>query len=112
LEYKLSAISMFPEFAQTGGLLAYGQNPIDLYRQAGTIVGKVLAGTAPVERPARFQLVINLRTTRALGYNLDWSTDPRRRGDRIAGRVHVSYGSSAAVWRLRNSVRFAPSKQT
>jgi putative ABC transport system substrate-binding protein len=73
-EHKLPAISMFPEFALTGGLLAYGPNTIDLFRQAGTMVGKVLAGTAPadlpVERPARFQLVINLKTARALGLTI------------------------------------------
>jgi putative ABC transport system substrate-binding protein len=74
VQYQLPAISMFPEFAKTGGLLAYGPDPIDLFRQTGTMVGKVLAGTAPadlpVERPARFQLVVNLRTARALGLTI------------------------------------------
>jgi putative tryptophan/tyrosine transport system substrate-binding protein len=73
-EHKLAGISMFPEFAKTGGLLAYGPDPIDMFRQTGTMVGKVLAGTAPadlpVERPARFQLVVNLKTARALGLTI------------------------------------------
>jgi putative ABC transport system substrate-binding protein len=74
LEHRFPAITMFPEFAQTGGLIAYGPNLIDLYRQAGAMVAKVLAGAAPsdlpVERPIRFQLVINLKTARSLGINV------------------------------------------
>jgi len=74
LEYRFPAITLFPEFAQAGGLLAYGPNISDLYRQAGTMVAKVLAGTAPadlpVERPIRFQLVINLKTAQVLGIDV------------------------------------------
>jgi ABC-type uncharacterized transport system substrate-binding protein len=74
LEYRFPAITMFPEFAQTGGLIAYGPNLNDLYRQAGVMVAKVLAGTAPaslpVERPIRFLLVINLKTARSLGIDV------------------------------------------
>ena len=74
LRDRLPAIMLFPEFAQTGGLLAYGPNLIDLFRQSGTMTGKVLAGTAPadlpVERPARFQLIVNLRTARTLGLDI------------------------------------------
>jgi putative ABC transport system substrate-binding protein len=74
VQHRLPAISMFPEFAKTGGLLAYGPDIVDLFRQAGTMVGKVLTGTAPadlpVERPARFQLVVNLKTARALGLTI------------------------------------------
>jgi len=73
-EHRFPAISMFPEFAKTGGLLAYGPDPFDLFRQTGTMVGKLLAGTAPadlpVERPARFQLIVNLKTARALGLTI------------------------------------------
>ena len=74
LEHRFPAITLFPEFAQTGGLIAYGPNINDLYRQAGAMVAKVLAGTAPadlpVERPIRFLLVINLKTARSLGINV------------------------------------------
>ena len=74
---RFPAISMFPEFAKAGGLLAYGPNPLDLFRQAGTIVGKVLAGSPPgilpVERPARVQLIVNLTTARALGLTVPLS---------------------------------------
>jgi putative ABC transport system substrate-binding protein len=74
LRDRLPAITLFPEFAQTGGLLAYGPNVIDLFRQAGTMTGKLLAGARPadlpVERPVRFQLVVNLKTAKALGLTI------------------------------------------
>jgi putative tryptophan/tyrosine transport system substrate-binding protein len=74
LAYRFPAITMFPEFAQAGGLIAYGPNISDLFRQAGAMVAKVLAGAAPadlpVERPIRFQLVINLRTAQSLGIDV------------------------------------------
>lgn len=54
--------------------MAYGTNLIDLYFQAGAMVGKILDGTSPanlpVERSTRFQLVINLRTAKALGLTI------------------------------------------
>jgi putative tryptophan/tyrosine transport system substrate-binding protein len=71
LKYKLPAITLFPEFAVVGGLMAYGTNLIDLFFQSGVLVGKVLDGAKlqdlPVERPNRFQLVINLKTAKTLG---------------------------------------------
>jgi len=73
-ENRFPAITMFPEFAQTGGLMAYGPNISELFRQAGAMVAKVLAGAAPadlpIERPVRFQLVINLTTAKALGVDV------------------------------------------
>jgi putative tryptophan/tyrosine transport system substrate-binding protein len=77
LKYRLPAITLFPEFAEAGGLMAYGTNLIDLYHQAGVLVGKVLDGSKPedlpVERPTRFQLVVNLRTAKALGLTIPTS---------------------------------------
>jgi len=73
-QHRLPAISLFPEFAQSGGLLAYGTNLIDLYIQAGALIGKVLDGAKPedlpVERPSRFHFVINLKTAKALGLDV------------------------------------------
>ena len=48
LKYRLPAITLFPEFAKVGGLMAYGTNLIDLFYQAGVLVGKVLDGTRPL----------------------------------------------------------------
>ena len=70
LKHRLPAISMFSSFARAGGLLAYGPNLEELYREVGVMTGKVLKGTKPadlpVERPARFELVVNLKTAKAL----------------------------------------------
>jgi putative ABC transport system substrate-binding protein len=61
----------FLEFATAGGLLAYGVNFIELCRRAGYFVDKILKGTTPsdlpVEQPTKFELVVNLKTARALG---------------------------------------------
>jgi putative ABC transport system substrate-binding protein len=71
LEHRLPAITLFPEFAQRGGLLAYGPDLATLFRQAGALTRKVLDGASPaelpIERPARFQLMVNLKTAAALG---------------------------------------------
>jgi putative ABC transport system substrate-binding protein len=68
---NLPTISLFPEIARAGGLLGYGPDIQDLFRQVGTMARKVLQGTkvadVPAERPTRFQLVTNLKTAKALG---------------------------------------------
>jgi putative ABC transport system substrate-binding protein len=74
LRHLMPTITLFPEYAEAGGLMAYGTSLTDLFRQAGEMVGKVLAGTRPaelpVERPSRFELVINLKTAAALGITI------------------------------------------
>jgi putative ABC transport system substrate-binding protein len=71
IHHRLPAVTLFPDFARAGGLLAYGVNLLDMYRQAGVIVGKVLKGAnpseLPIERPTKFELVLNLRTAKRLG---------------------------------------------
>jgi putative ABC transport system substrate-binding protein len=71
LRYKLPAITMFAEFPRTGGLFSYGPNLQAGNRQVGLFVGKILAGSAPgnlpIERPVKFELIINARTAEALG---------------------------------------------
>lgn len=68
---RLPAIFQEPEFAQGGGLLAYGGNMHENFRRAAAYVDKILKGARPadlpIEQPARFDFVINLKTAAALG---------------------------------------------
>jgi len=71
---RLPAIALYREFAQAGGLMAYGASLAHLYRRAATYVDKILKGTKPadlpVEQPMTFELVINLKTAEGLGLTL------------------------------------------
>ena len=73
------------EFADAGGLLAYGPDFAVSYRRAATYVDRILkgakAGELPVERPTQFELVINLKTARRLGLAIDPSL--LQRADRL-----------------------------
>lgn len=73
-KHRLPAIMPFPLFAEDGGLIAYGPDLIDLYRQGGGMVGKILKGARPqdlaVERPNRFLLVVNTKTAKALNLSI------------------------------------------
>jgi putative ABC transport system substrate-binding protein len=69
--HKLPAIYDWPEIAEDGGLMAYGDNLIAMYRRAGDYAGRILKGAKPadlpVEQPGIPQLVINLQTAKELG---------------------------------------------
>jgi len=74
LRYRVAAVTLFPDFARVGGLLAYGPNLLDLIRQVGVMSGKVIQGARPgdlpIERPTKFELVLNLRTAKTLGLDI------------------------------------------
>ena len=63
-----------PNFAQDGALTAYGPSQREMDRTAATRVAKILGGAwpgdLPIERPTRFELVINLKTAKALGLTI------------------------------------------
>jgi putative ABC transport system substrate-binding protein len=70
----LPAISIFPEFAGLGGLIGYGPNIAHLFRDAAHYVDRILKGAKPtdlpIQRPSNFELVINLKTAKALSLTI------------------------------------------
>jgi putative ABC transport system substrate-binding protein len=76
-ENRLPAIYQWREHAEAGGLISYGPDLAQLWRQAGVMVAKVLAGARPgempVEQPAKIELVVNQKTAKAIGLELPLS---------------------------------------
>jgi ABC-type uncharacterized transport system substrate-binding protein len=74
LQMRLPTISLFTLFPRSGGLMAYGPNLPDMYKRAGTYIDKILKGAKvsdlPIERPSRFEFVVNVKTAQALGLTI------------------------------------------
>ena len=72
--HAVPAIYSSREFAEVGGLMSYGANLPDIYRQVGGYAGRIVKGTKPadlpVEQPTRFEFVINLQTAKVLGIDV------------------------------------------
>jgi putative ABC transport system substrate-binding protein len=73
-KHHLPAISDFPEFASSGGLMSYGPSRRDMIRRVAVYVDRILKGAKPgelpIEEPTRFVLVLNMRTAKALGLTI------------------------------------------
>jgi putative ABC transport system substrate-binding protein len=73
-QHRLPAVFDAREFADAGGLMTYGPSVLDSFRRAAVYVDKILKGaqpaTLPVERPVKFEFVINLKTAQALGVTI------------------------------------------
>ena len=92
---RLPTVYVQRDYVDSGGLMSYGPNLPDLFRRSAELVDKILRGAKPadlpVEQPTKFELVINLKTAKALGLAVPpIAARPRRRGDRI--------GAPAASW--------------
>jgi putative ABC transport system substrate-binding protein len=76
-KHQLPAIYPFKEAVDAGGLMSYGTSIPELFRLAAAFVAKILKGAKPgdlpVEQPTKFELVINLKTVKALGLTIPQS---------------------------------------
>jgi putative ABC transport system substrate-binding protein len=82
---RLPLISLFAEYPKSGGLIAYGPNVGAMFRKSGDYVAKILHGAKPsalpIQRPERFDLVINLKTAATIG--LDMPTQLQQLADEV-----------------------------
>lgn len=71
ISHRLPAIFAIPEYAEAGGLIAYGGSRSDSAKRAAVYVDKILKGSSPselpVQQPTKFELVINLKTAKQIG---------------------------------------------
>jgi putative ABC transport system substrate-binding protein len=83
--YRLPAVYPYRFFVEGGGLVSYGPDLLDQFRQAATYVDRVLKGERPVDlpvqAPTKYQTVVNLRTAKALG--LDMPASVLARADEV-----------------------------
>jgi putative ABC transport system substrate-binding protein len=74
LRHKLPTMFQFREYTEAGGLMSYGINLPDVYRQVGTYTARILKGENPADlpvlQPSKFEFVVNLKTAKALGIQI------------------------------------------
>jgi putative ABC transport system substrate-binding protein len=84
-QHRLPSVYPFRYFAASGGLISYGPNSIDPYRRAAVYIDRILKGEKPadlpVQAPTKYELVINLKTAKALG--LDMPASVLARADEV-----------------------------
>ena len=112
--HRVPAVYPFRYFATSGGLMSYGTDVAEVFRRAAAYVDHILRGTSPgdlpVQAPTKYDLVINLKTARALGLTVPpTAARHRRRGDRMIGGASSSRCSAA---RRRGRSRRARSSVT
>jgi putative ABC transport system substrate-binding protein len=81
LKHRLAGMYPTRQFAEQGGLIAYGPLVGELYRRAATYVDKILKGAKPadlpIEQPTKFELVINLKTAKQIGLTIPQNVPAR-----------------------------------
>ena len=74
LSHRVPTIYAIPAFPQAGGLMSYGSSFAEVHREVGTYAGRILKGEKPGELPVlrstKFELVINLKTAKAIGLTI------------------------------------------
>ena len=110
---RLPSISSFYEHVQAGGLMAYAAKYHATYRRnVALVIDKIFKGTKPgdlpVQQPTEFELILNLKTAKALGLEIPATLRPRRRGDRVGlasayGLLHLLTAGCAQVFGRRQS---------
>ena len=107
MRHGIAASYTTREFVMAGGLMSYGPDQAEVFRQIGMYAGRILKGAKPADLPVmqstKFEFVINLRTAKALGSRNPTSpARARRRGDRMKRREFITLlGGAAAAWPLR-----------
>jgi len=73
-KHRLPCVAWTPEFADSGCLMTYGANVVEMHRRAAVMLDKILKGASPeslpVEQPTTFELIVNLKTAKALGLRI------------------------------------------
>jgi ABC-type uncharacterized transport system substrate-binding protein len=104
--YRLPTVYPWRFYTKLGGLLSYGIDLPDNYRRAAINADRILKGAKPnelpVQAPVKLDLVINLKTAKALGLTVPpTAARPRRRGDRMKRREFITLvGGATAAWPL------------
>ena len=104
-QHHVPTIYPFGYYAHLGGLVSYGVNGVDLWRRAAVYVDRILRGDKPadlpVQAPTKFELVINLKTAKALGLDSTaHAPRPCRRGHRMRRRAFIAGFAGVVAWPL------------
>ena len=114
-QYRIPAVYTVRQFAESGGLVSYGVDFANQFRQAAIYADRILKGAKPgelpVQQPTKFELVVNLKTAKALGLTIpEFVPTAGRRRDRLArlfAAVHNgSYWHKADIEVMPANVRF------
>jgi ABC-type uncharacterized transport system substrate-binding protein len=80
-EHRLPAVYPFRYFVTAGGLMSYGVDTVEVFRQSASYIDRILKGekpaALPVQQPTKFELVVNLQTAKALGLDVPWILQQR-----------------------------------